>query len=308
MKKEKKQDSCVFSKHIQSIIIQNIIDCIGNPSPTKDKHHRHITTIKHINIGRDYVELYHLIVCLTKPFKLESLRSFIILCNIKRELGNDNCRERCDYGIDGNDLEDWMNFRLELMDQHPKKEDRWWELKTLNRLSSSFIPIWDKNNKIELVGLTSLPQIISPLFFTTLVNNQTITTLMLTNGTLRQEYIPSFSQLILSNCTIKRVGIKNNHLESIQDLEMAFKQNKSIKVLDVSRNHFGNYFFASLLESDTIQYLVIDETMNKLNNRYFKQSKSLIQFYIDSDPTHLNLFFPSLFKPKDLYYTPSLLE
>ncbi|EGG14358.1 hypothetical protein DFA_12129 [Cavenderia fasciculata] len=203
----------------------------------------------------------------------------------------------------GNRSKHWKDFcfnlchnkslkRLKLKDKDPKQEffhyERWARKKgmeieskslTLDRLASSFIPIWDKNNKIELVGLTSLPQIISPLFFTTLVNNQTITTLMLTHYTLRQEYIPSFSQLLVINTTIKRVCIRNNHLESSKELEMAFKQNKSIIDLDITGNHFGNTFFSALLESDTIQYLVIDREMKDLNHPYFNQSKSLIQFF-----------------------------
>ncbi|EGG18021.1 hypothetical protein DFA_06687 [Cavenderia fasciculata] len=171
---------------------------------------------------------------------------------------------------------------------------------SLERLSSRFVPIWETNKSIKLLGLSKLPKIISPQFFNTLCHNQHITTLILTDGTLVKEYIPSFSQLLITNHTIKALDISQNYLEHSAELDKAFKQNQLIKVLNIAENEFTSDIFDSFLESDTIEYLIIDETLakNHHQHRYFNQSKSLIKRFC------VGAFDD---KPLRFYFKPSLL-
>ncbi|EGG18632.1 hypothetical protein DFA_04127 [Cavenderia fasciculata] len=140
---------------------------------------------------------------------------------------------------------------------------------------------------------------ISPQFFSTLSLNQTITTLMLTNGTLVKQFIPSFCQLILTNQSIVALDISDNYLEPSQDLDQAFKQNKSIKILNISENQFNQDIFDALLSSDTVQYLLVD--INRLafhQHRYFSESKSLIQTFLIGATTNM----------KPFHFNPSILS
>ncbi|EGG24339.1 hypothetical protein DFA_06489 [Cavenderia fasciculata] len=151
---------------------------------------------------------------------------------------------------------------------------------SVERLVSSFSPIWQTNNTIELLGLSNLARIISPLFFDSLSLNHSITILKLTNGTLEKEYIPSFCQLIMTNQTIKALDISGNRLAPSTDLNQAFQQNKSIQILNIANNQFKKDIFDSLLESDSVQYLMIDYYLSDYKqHRYFIESKSLINCF-----------------------------
>ncbi|EGG24342.1 hypothetical protein DFA_06492 [Cavenderia fasciculata] len=280
--------------------------------PTLPPLFRRLITTRHINIILDFIELAHLKYFFKDPFQIESIKTGIVTCLLERELVPGFQRKNtqtctCDTGsppsIVRDTIEDWDQLcinltntrtlkRLWLEDFHGSRvvnqtnneQQQQQKKKQFERLASSFESIWKKNNSIGLVSLSKLPHIISPLFFSTLCHNQSITTLMLINGTLDQEYIPSFCQLLLTNQTIKSLDISGNHLAPSTKLNKALKQNKSIKVLNIADNKFNQDIFDSLLESDTIQYLVIDEQLSNQrfyqHHPYFNQSKSLIKCFI----------------------------
>ncbi|EGG24260.1 metallophosphoesterase domain-containing protein [Cavenderia fasciculata] len=100
----------------------------------------------------------------------------------------------------------------------------------IEREASLFAQIWQENQTIAILGLSKLPKIISPQFFSSLSLNHSITTLILTDGTLKQEHIPSFCQLLVDNQTIKSLDIHWNNLEPSEELDEAIKHNNSIKV------------------------------------------------------------------------------
>ncbi|EGG24341.1 hypothetical protein DFA_06491 [Cavenderia fasciculata] len=156
----------------------------------------------------------------------------------------------------------------------PGRFERWnysTSITFIEKNASTFAPIWIGNS------------ILSPQFFSALSLNHTITTLMLTNTTLFQEFIPPLCQLLLTNQTIKALDISGNLLAPSTELNQAFKQNKSIQVLNISGNKFNQDVLDSLLESDSIQYLVIDKTFaaqHQHQHQYFSQSKSLIKCFI----------------------------
>ncbi|EGG17703.1 hypothetical protein DFA_08699 [Cavenderia fasciculata] len=178
---------------------------------------------------------------------------------------------------------------------------------SIKSISSLFASIWKTNSSVEFLALSNHPKIISPSFFSTLCPNKIITTLMLIDGTLNKEYIPSFCQLLKTNKTIKALNISGNLLKPCKELNQAFKQNKSIQVLNIAGNRFSSDLFNALLESDTIQYLIIDKTMAEFYSihRYFKQSKSLIKCFVLEDPYQDELFNHD--DPLFIYFKPSLL-
>ncbi|EGG24338.1 HAM group protein [Cavenderia fasciculata] len=253
-------------------------------------------TTQHINIDNDFIELVYLKhIVSDSTFNIQSLKTGISLCKLEMEMNQDdggdgdrygpyfNSEPCCIFQLECEDtLGDWDQLctnltnnttfkHLFLEDYHTRISQGHSKQPSISneRLVSSFDPIWQSNNTIELLGLSSLPNIISPMFFSTLSLNQSITTLMLTCGTLVKEYIPSFCELLLTNQTIKALDISGNHLSPSTELNNAFKQNKSIK----------QDIFDSLLESDTVQYLLIDYKMaNEYHqHQYFNQSKSLIK-------------------------------
>ncbi|EGG24343.1 hypothetical protein DFA_06493 [Cavenderia fasciculata] len=268
--------------------------------------HLNTTATRHINIKNDYIELEHLKLLVSRDasFNFQSLKTCIITCPLETEIyqnnGNDDTCHCRDIFM-GDTLEDWDEFCINLTNnttlttlcleepfhEHPRSTESFdnsqeESIACVERLSSSFTPIWKTNNTMNVLGLSFLPNIISPQFFDTLSqHNQSITTLMLTEGTLLQEYITPLSKLIMTNQTIKELDISWNYLKLIDELEQAFKQNKSIRVLNIAKNLFHLDLLDALLESDSIQYLLIDQTMAQHNHkhRYFKQSKSLIQCF-----------------------------
>ncbi|EGG24269.1 hypothetical protein DFA_06419 [Cavenderia fasciculata] len=266
--------------------------------------------------------LKHIVNCDSFKY-IQSLKVGIITCHLENELSNDGhpiqykCRSCGVGGGNGDDnlqrtkdtVEDWNELCFNLSN-HSNLKQLWLESchgihpmalirngrekklvsgeiilesASLERVASSFASIWRENNKVELLSLSKLPNIISPLFFSTLCLNQSITTLILNNGTLVQEYIPLLCKLLMTTKTIKSLDISWNYFQPSSELVMAFKQNKSIKVLNIANNRFSTEIFDSLLESTTLQYLIIDGPLSQIyyQHLYFKpHSKSSIKCFV----------------------------
>ncbi|EGG21680.1 hypothetical protein DFA_01566 [Cavenderia fasciculata] len=158
------------------------------------------------------------------------------------------------------------------------------DIVTIPSFEWPFRAIWENNTTIEYLGLSYLSHIICSRFFDEMQHNQTITTLVLTEETIHRSYVPSFCKMIANTKTIKTLSIRDNHLEWCDEFEHAFQQNKSIKVLDVSGNRFGyndaTQLYNSLLQSDTVQYLVLDHSKPPIDQSdYVRQSKSLKDYF-----------------------------
>ncbi|EGG24256.1 hypothetical protein DFA_06406 [Cavenderia fasciculata] len=295
----------------------------------------HLTTSSHINIEYDFVELNILKYIINSDnYNIQSLKVGIITCPLENEPFQAPSRGRAQHYTYQNGcrdcyrqelgkretLRDWDELctnlsnnsilkKLWLENPHgnEREEEEEEESEEINtkksmtweRIISSFASIWDANETIELLSLSNHPNIISPVFFSFICHNQTITTLILIDGTLIEEYIPSFSLLLVTNQTITALDINNNQLQPSTELNTTLKQNKSIKVLNIADNYFTFDLFDSLLESDSIEYLIIDQELSKdyHQHRYFNQSKSMIEcFCIEAGN-----------KPFDFYFNRHLL-
>ncbi|EGG22921.1 hypothetical protein DFA_05051 [Cavenderia fasciculata] len=219
----------------------------------------------HLNIGSDFVEPAKFKQLLAHPYKLESLRLEIPVCCFGDEL--------CDIHDSSDTIiqeKDWNEFchnlsnnttlkRLNLVNQCLDHDTNY--IESFNRLDT----IWNDNpheneSKIEFLELERFASYISSQMFDVLCHNQYITTLMLTEGTLTESFLPSFSNMVSINTTIKTLSISGNLLKSTQDLSVALKTNKSITVLDITQNEFENSaaeLYDALLVNDKIEYLVV---------------------------------------------------
>ncbi|EGG15336.1 hypothetical protein DFA_10170 [Cavenderia fasciculata] len=156
------------------------------------------------------------------------------------------------------------------------------DTRTFNRLGA----VWrDSPNQVKIEFLELERFSISSQLFDDLCHNRYITTLILTESTLEYSLMPSFSNMLSINNTIKTLSIAANRIGSTgcKDLAMAFKANKSITVLDITENEFENdvidELFTSLLVNDTVEYLVLDQKNCTPDHPYFTLSKSLKQYF-----------------------------
>ncbi|EGG24259.1 hypothetical protein DFA_06409 [Cavenderia fasciculata] len=262
---------------------------------------------RQLNIENDFVELPNLIDLVNNK-SIHSLKVGIITCPLEQELQDE--RDEEDDGEDDEEryenrnscsscmsleitdtLEDWDQFCNDLTNNTTLK-NLWLEgphsdlpmigePASVERLASPFVSIWQTNKNITVLGLSTLPKIISLLFFSNLTFNQTITTLMLTDGTLAQQYVPTFSLFLMVNQTITSIDISKNQLQPSFELDTALKQNKTIKILNIGGNKFTSFIFDALLEGDSIKYLLIDQPLSNYyhQHRYFIQSKSLLKCF-----------------------------
>ncbi|EGG17781.1 hypothetical protein DFA_08781 [Cavenderia fasciculata] len=272
---------------------------------------------KHISMDDDYLELPELYQLLTQPnSNLESFETSIILIPTRNRQGGfiqsyshhllnhedeveDEDEEDEDEDVEDEDvgMTEWdyvceaieCNTTLKLLflkdynnqSHHGTPLD---PIQTIPAFEMPFELIWETNKTIEYLGMSYFSHVISPQFFASLSYNRTITTLVLTQKTIHPLYVPEFSTMIAISTTIKTLSIADKYLEWCDQLQYAFQQNKSIKVLDVSGNSFDkigtSHLFDALLHSDTVHYLVVDGSWErpyfKYNqHRYFQQSKSL---------------------------------
>ncbi|EGG18346.1 hypothetical protein DFA_03840 [Cavenderia fasciculata] len=236
-------------------------------------------SIKHINFGDTFIKLSTLsrLVNCTKGYGLESIRTVVIPHNHNIANWNEICST-----LSSN------NTRVKRLD-----------LKRVNlpmacdMVGEPFASIWATNTTVEFLRLTHFDCIgTTSLFYTNLCHNQTITKLMLTHGTIQQSHLAEFSLVLSSNTNIVHLDINSNYLQSTKELVNAFKTNKSIRVLNIMNNQFTNNASAiiseALLESDTVQYLFLDRDWINPNQKYFKQSKSLKEYYQECEPTLSN--------------------
>ncbi|EGG22917.1 hypothetical protein DFA_05047 [Cavenderia fasciculata] len=198
---------------------------------------KHLTSIKHLNIGYDFVELSELkhLVDGKQYMHLESLKVDLIT-----NIFDDN-------------------------PDHPLDPNR------LNAFQSAFESIWSGggNSKIDYLALIYMPNVMSANLWNKLCHvNCRITKLLLNNGTVTNEMVPSLANLIATNTTITVLSIRGNKLRQLNnELAEAFKQNKTITVLDIGYNFCNDYqeassFFNALLCSDTVQYFFLNINQN----------------------------------------------
>ncbi|EGG24340.1 hypothetical protein DFA_06490 [Cavenderia fasciculata] len=283
----------------------------------------HLLSTLHLNIQYDYVELEYLKTYVTNPFKFESLKVGIITCPMEEAFAQQQKQQKqkqddfkylgCQPCINqgeseyGDILQDWDDFctnlttnttlkNLWLDNPHGPMSERVWGMRStikqrsvsLERLASTFSPIWSANSTIQVLGLSNMANIISPLFFSALCHNQSITTLILANGTLDEEYMPSFCQLLKTNKTILALDISGNRFKKSEQFMMAFQENESIQVLNIAGTFkdLNRYLFDSVWLRDTVlRYLVIDKklALHFDQHKYFSQSESLIKCFVTID-------------------------
>ncbi|EGG22948.1 hypothetical protein DFA_05078 [Cavenderia fasciculata] len=283
---------------------------------------KYLPSIKHINIGQDYVELNHLKDFIATATQLESLKVDIIstTCLVGTPSDSD---------LDSNSsIKDWVGFcdgianhktlkRLHLC-EYSESQKRAIQSDQFTTFKLAFESIWSsgkKPTKIDYLALDELPELMTNNMWKTLYNvNCTchnITKLLLTDGTVTFDMVSSLSRLIATTTTITVLSIRDNNLYLSTDLAEAFKKSKTITVLDVGGNFCWRNagddndqratLFNALMCSDTVQYLFLDRFLtNKIqssNYNYFSHSKSLKEYSIIENLHDFELFFNnSLFK------------
>ncbi|EGG22946.1 hypothetical protein DFA_05076 [Cavenderia fasciculata] len=259
---------------------------------------KQLTSIKHLNIYYDFVECTELKE-LVAGHPLESLKvnilSSILVSDFEIE---ENSQSTSSYSYlefhYQDSLDDWIEFcnnisncttlkRLHLCDYDGAEKLPIIQEK-LTTFQSAFESIWSSGSEIpniDYLALNDLQCLMSTNMWDTLghVNCQNITKLLLTNGTVTNEMVLSLSHLIATTSTITVLSINGNELNLNNELVQAFKQNKTITVLDIGGNFsLGNdalTLFSALLYSDTVQYLFLDNGFQYVKHPYFTQSKSL---------------------------------
>ncbi|KAF2076083.1 hypothetical protein CYY_002597 [Polysphondylium violaceum] len=122
--------------------------------------------------------------------------------------------------------------------------------------SKLFSRVFYYNSSITFLSIGKLP-ILSDDFFVSLLHNQTLLHLELTNGCLNQDHLHSLC-LVLSKASInpkersaiKYLSLKNNNLSDINSsLSLMLSKNKTLRGIDLSGNNFTIHQAACIFES-----------------------------------------------------------
>ncbi|EGG22914.1 hypothetical protein DFA_05044 [Cavenderia fasciculata] len=270
--------------HPQSLNLYNGSLEEGFPHLPYSKLFSHLTgSIKHLNIGYDFVELSELrfLVDDNQFMHLESLKVNLMTYTLYELKSTFLPELPFELPFEPNvqyesSMTDWIEFcsnlyqnttlkRLYLCDRPGNQSSRT-KLQTFQLAFESIRsgPSGGGNCKIDYLALKCMPNVMSVNFWNTLCHVNGITKLLLTNGTVTDDMIPYLANLVSTNTTITVLSIRGNELDFNNELEQAFKQNKTITVLDIGRNfcqdddnHFDepSSFFNALLYSDTILVL-----------------------------------------------------
>ncbi|EGG22916.1 hypothetical protein DFA_05046 [Cavenderia fasciculata] len=258
---------------------------VGVPHIKYSDLFKHLTSIKHLNIGYDFVEFAELkhLVDVNHYMQLESLKVDIVSRVLLVHPFSDSSYH---YNTS---MDDWIEFC------DYQQDSFYFEPVKLNTFQLAFESIWSGgDSKIDYLALECMPNVMTDNMWNILGNCQSITKLLLTHETVTNEMVPSLANLLSTNTTITVLSIRGNELSWSNDLAEAFKQNKTITVLDIGKNFCKDYddvddtysFLNALLYSDTVQYLFLhSQSQDRLEiikgSPYYIQSKSLKEFNLD---------------------------